>query len=119
VSVTSGGTAATLSAAAPLAGGDDTDFSVVGGQSMTLTQTGTGTYLITLQDSYPALLGASIILSRATAVDLVPQLAAVDTVTAKTIAFRMLAGATPTNMANSDVLRIALTLRNSTGLSNS
>lgn len=107
------GSAVIAATVLPLAGGDDTDFTVVGGTSMTLTQTGTGLYKITLMDSYPNLIGASITLQRATAVDLNSQLIAVDTQTAKTITFRMVAGATPTNMANSDVLYIMIKLRNS------
>lgn len=113
-SVASGGTAATLSAAAALATGDDSDFTVVGQYGFTLTQIGTGLFKIALADSYPALLNCSIMLQRASgAVDLVPQMASADPVTTKIITFRLNAGATPTNMANSDVLYIRLELRNS------
>lgn len=112
-SVTSGGTAATLSAAAHLATGDDSDFTVVGQYGFTLTQIGTGLFQIALADSYPALLNCSIMIQRATAVDLVAQMASSDPVTAKLITFRVNAGATPTNLANGDVLYIRLELRNS------
>lgn len=113
ISVASGGSAASALAATHLASGDDTDFTVVGLQSATITQVGTGLYKIALQDSYPNLIGASIMLRRATAVDLSAQLVSVDTVTAKAIYFRMIAGATATDMANSDALYISLELRNS------
>lgn len=113
--VTATGTAsATVATASALAlqNGDDTDFTATSG-SMTLTQTGTGVYKITLADPYAALLGASITLQRATAVDLGAQIQAVDVTSAQTITFRMQAASTPTNMANSDVLYIELSLRNS------
>lgn len=117
VAVSSGGTAATLSAAAPLVGGDDTDFSSNQPLSMiSLSQIGVGVYAIDLPDSYAALLGCSIMLQRASAVDLAAQIQSVDVVSAKRIVFRMQAGATPTNMANSDSLLISLELRNSSNV---
>lgn len=114
VSVASGGTAATLVAATPLASGDDTDFTVVGCKGFVVTQTGTGVYKIALANSYSALLSADIMLLRAAAVDLMPQLQSQDVSAAsQSIVFRMQAAATPTNMANSDQLFIKLMLRNS------
>lgn len=113
VSVASGGTAASLLSATALATGDDTDFTAVGGSGFELSQIGTGVYQISLSDSYAALLNCSIMLQRASAVDLIPQIQSVDVVSDQEIVFRMQAGATPTNLANSDVLYIRLELRNS------
>lgn len=112
INVASGGTAATLLAATALASGDDTDFTSTL-KGMSVSQIGTGVYQIDLEDSYKDLIGCSIMLKRAAAVDLMPQLQSVDVVTDKQIIFRMQAAATPTNMANSDQLFIELTLRNS------
>ncbi len=117
--VATGGSAtvATASSALPLQNGDDTDFDE-SSNCMSLVQLSAGVYQIELPDSYAALLAASIMIERATAVDLAAQLQSVDVVSAKQIVFRMQAGASPTNMANGDVLYIALELRNSsnTGL---
>lgn len=113
-SVASGGTAVNAVAATPLAGGDDSDFTVVGLQSATLSQIGTGLFRIQLQNAFKALLSASIMIQRASgAVDLVAQLAAVDVSSLQQVDFRMNAAATPTNLANGDVLYIRLDLRNS------
>jgi hypothetical protein len=115
VSVSSGGTAATLMAATPLAGGDDTDFTE-SSSCMSLSQIGTGVYMIQLPDSYAALIGASIMLQRSSAVDLISQIQSVDVISEKQIKIRMQAGSTPTNLANSDVLYISLELRNSSNV---
>jgi hypothetical protein len=112
-SVASGSTAVTATSVLPLQNGDDTDFDA-SSTCMTLVQTGTGRFQIQLPDSYPNLIGASIMLSRpSAAVDLSAQLASIDVVDAQTINFRMIAGASPTNMANDDELFISLELRNS------
>lgn len=115
--VTASGTSATTVAtqtALPLQNGDDTDFTQVGGESyMELFQSGTGLFEIQLADSYPNLVGASIMLQRESgAVDLNSQLAVV-TPEDELISFRMLAGATETNLAVSDIVYIQLMLRNS------
>lgn len=117
ISVASGGTAATLLSATALAGGDDTDFDE-SSSVMTLSQIGTGVFQIDLPDSYAALIGCSIMLQAASAADLAAQIQSVDVVSDQQIIFRMQAGATPTNLANGDVLFISLELRNSsnTGL---
>jgi hypothetical protein len=112
------GTSATVVAVATatsFSGGDDTDFTVVQGLGapMALSQIGTGVYQILLANPYQALLSADIMLQRTAAVDLMPQIQSVDTSSTKKIIFRMQAAATPTNLANSDVLYIKLTLRNS------
>lgn len=113
VSATSGGTAASLLSATALASGADTVFSVKGLSSVTLTQIGTGLYKLAIADAYNALLNMDIMLQRATAVDLQPQIASVDVSSAKVVTFRMLAGATPTNLSNNDILYIRMDLRNS------
>lgn len=112
----SGTSAATVAtaAAAPLVGGDDSDFDTIGLASMSLSQIGTGLYLLSLQDPYVALIGASIMIQRASGpVDLVAQIASSDVSSAQEISFRMNAGATPTNLANGDILFIRMDLRNS------
>lgn len=118
ISVASGATAASLLSATALASGDDSDFTVVGGYGMTLSQIGTGVFQLLLQDSYPALLGCDIMILRAAAVDLMSQLKSVDVVTSKKIIFRIQAAATPTNLANDDQLYIKVKLRNSTSQAN-
>ncbi len=110
----SGSTVATASSALALQNGDDTDFAQIGLISASVSQIGTGLYQIDLQDSYADLLSASIMLQRASgAVDLVAQLADVSVTDDQKITFRMNTGATPTNMANDDILYINLDLRNS------
>lgn len=111
------GTVATASTVLPLQNGDDTDWDE-SSSVMTLTQTGTGLYQISLPDSYAALIGASIMLQAASAVDRTPQLITADVTDDQTITFRMQAGSTPGNLSNGDVLYISLELRNSsnTGL---
>lgn len=80
---------------------------------MSMERDSAGVYTITLSDKYDALIGCSIMLQRDSgAVDLAPQIASEDVSGAKTITIRMLAGATPTDMANGDILYIELTLRN-------
>jgi hypothetical protein len=115
ISVSSGGTAATPLAATALASGANTAFTDnEASGSITLTQIGTGIYQLALADPYAAMIGCSIMLQRASAaVDLIAQLKSSDVTSAKTIVFRMLTGATPTNMASGDVLMIRCDLRNS------
>lgn len=112
-SVTSGATAATLLAATHLATGVDTVFTNSSPRAFSLSQIGTGLYQISIPDKYTALLDMSIMLQRATAVDLVAQIASVDVSSGKKITFRMNAGATPTNLASGDILYISMGLRNS------
>jgi hypothetical protein len=112
------GTSATTVAAAAatsFSSGADTTFTYVQGlgQGITLTQTGTGVFVATLPNKYNALLGATFTLGRASgAVDLTFQIASESVASAKTVTFRSLTGATPTNPAVSDVLYIAFDLRN-------
>lgn len=112
------GSLVTALAPTALAGGAVSSFSsVVAPNTMSLTQTDTGLFTISLTDPYSKLLSCNIMLSAASAVDLAPQLIAVDTLTAKTITFRLIAvgsGAPVlTNMAAGNALYIDLCLRNS------
>lgn len=109
---TSASTVATASALA-LQNGDDTDFTVVGMSGCTVTQTGTGIFLITLANPYANLLTFNASILRTAAVDLITQLQSVDTSSTKKIYFRTQAAATPTDLAANDILYIDLTLRNS------
>jgi len=117
VSVTSGGTAATLSAAAPLATGTDTPFSN-DGKYFDLVQLNTGLYQIQVPTNasvaqYKALLACNIMIQKAAATDIIPQVYAVD-LAAGTINFRVISGTTPTNLASGDVIYVDVKLRNST-----
>ncbi len=113
VSVSSGGTAATLSAAAHLATGTSTVFTnncpLV---PMTLTQIDTGVFQLALTNSYQSLLGFDVMIQKASAADVKPQLKSNDPTTTKLIIFRIIAVATPTNLATGDVLFIKALLRN-------
>lgn len=112
-SVTSGGTAATLSAAAPLASGADTVLNAVGLSGLVVSQIGTGLFQATLSDPYKSLLSASISVQKASAADLQSQMVSADPSGVQTIVFRTVAGATPTNLASGDKLYIRFDLRNS------
>lgn len=108
------GSLVTAIAATPLAGGANSVFSsVMAPHSMSLAQTDTGLYSITLSDTYSALLSGHITLQAASAVDLSAQMISADTLSTKIIAFRMIAGATPTSMANGNTIYIDFCLRNS------
>ncbi len=107
----------TALAATPLAGGVETEMSQIASKAgMTLVQLAVGVYEIELDNSYAALMSPVIKLQRATAVDLTPQMVSADTQN-NSVIFRMLAGATPTNLADADVLIIGLTMRNSANVS--
>ncbi len=113
---TSSSTVATASAL-PLLTGADTVFTTTNSGTiqcpMTVTQTGTGVFQIALADKYNALLGASITIQDTTADDLITQIKSSDVSGAQTVVFRVQAGATPTNLADTDKLFISLELRNS------
>lgn len=82
-------------------------------QGATVAQTGVGEYTITLAESYNAIMSVQLQVQAATAVDLVPQVKSVDVVTAKTIVFRLLTGATATDPSAALVVYAAILLRNS------
>lgn len=113
VSVASGGTAATLSAAAPLATGTSTAFTVVGLKGTVIDQPDTGLIRVTLDDAYTALVGASMEMILPTAKDLKAQIKSADTSSAQTVIIRTVAVATATDMASGDGMMIRLDLRNS------
>lgn len=113
ISVASGATAATAISATALATGADTSFSQDAQKGFTLTQTGTGIYTLTLANSYAKLLDINIMIQKASATDIKPQIISSDVTSAKTIVFRTIAVATPTNLASGDVLFIGFSLRNS------
>lgn len=80
-----------------------------------VARTGTGAFTITLTDKYPELLGIHLQLAKSTAQDLQPQVVAVDVASAKTITFRLLTGATPTDLTTeAGTLYITIVLKNST-----
>lgn len=117
VSVASGGTAATLMAATPLATGTNTPFSN-DGKYFDLVQLNTGLYQLQIPHNgsvaqYKALLAANISIQKAAAADVKAQVYAVD-LAAGTINFRVIAVATPTNLASGDIIYVDLKLRNST-----
>jgi hypothetical protein len=109
VSVSSGGTAASLLAQTNLATGADTPISMEA-QAFTVAQIGTGIFEISANTPMANLLSASIMLQRSSAVDLMAQIQSVSASSRK-IVFRMQAGATPTDMASGDVLYIQLVVR--------
>jgi len=109
------GSAVAAASALPLLSGADTVFVQIGGQSaMTLSQIGTGIFKLSLADSYPSLIGLSILAQKASATDLMSQIQSSDVTSAQSIVFRMIAADTPTNLASGDILFISADLRNST-----
>lgn len=112
ISVSSGGTAATALAATPLATGATTSLtSTIKGA--TVSQINTGLFEIALADTYPTLLSADIMIQKASATDIKPQMVSAAPSTTGLITFRTVAVATATNLASGDVIYIRLTLRNS------
>jgi len=113
VSVVSGATAATLQVATPLASGADTDFSS-DAKDMAIEQIGTGLYKISLQDSFFALLSAQFELLLPSAKDRQIQIQSQDVVGSDpSIVIRVVAGATPTDLADNEVIFAQIMLRNS------
>lgn len=88
--------------------------STISGASV--ARTGVGEYTVTLSDSFVALLSCNLTLQAATAVDLVPQIKSNDVVTAKTIVFRTLAGATATDPSAACVVHFRALMRDSSVL---
>lgn len=77
-----------------------------------VVRTAAGTYTVTLEDAYPALLGFEAINLNGTAQDLQFQLKAETVATTKTIQFFCLTGATATDPASGSVLYLGLSLKN-------
>lgn len=113
-SVASGGSAVTAVSAVAFTGGADTVFTKVGLGKTTMTQTGTGIYQIALADPYTALLACGITPIAPAAANLMGQVSSMDTTSAsQKIIIRVVAGATPTNLATTQGLLIDIKLRNS------
>lgn len=111
------GDAQVTAAEASLAGGDDADFDsfdIPGVASVAVS--GTGLVKVTLQDKYNSLMYAHCSVQKASAGDIVAQVISEDVDGDKEIDFRLLAAATPTNLANGDVLYFDIKLRNSSVL---
>ena len=113
---TSSSTVATH-AAQNLATGTDTTLNTTSSGTlqipMTIAQTGTGIFTITLADSYPALIGANITLQKTTGTDAMAQLISSDVTTAKTVVFRIISGGSNADLVTTDKMFITLELRNS------
>lgn len=78
----------------------------------TVARTGTGTYTITMVDSFPELLACHISVLKATAQDLVPQLVSLS---GKVLTFKLLTGTTATDVTSeAATLYITLVFKNST-----
>lgn len=112
VAVASGATAVAAATAVTLTGGVDgvSDSTIKGA---TVVRSGVGEYTVTLSDKYAALMDCQLTLEASTAVDLVPQIKSHDVSGAKTIVFRLLAGATPTEVAAAAKVHFKAFLRNS------
>ena len=95
-------------------------FSVVeGGEGISsITRTGTGKYKINLSAPYQKLMGCSLTMLAATAIDLVPQIVAESVnAAAPYVEFQMCAGATPTDTANGVTQDVFVTLHLKNGTS--
>lgn len=110
--------AVSSASALPLASGADTSFSQIG-SGFSIAQSGTGVYELTLENTYSNLLGIDVMIQKATAADLKPQMISQTVSSSKLVNFRILAVATPTNLASGDVMYITLKLRNSANRSSS
>jgi hypothetical protein len=113
ISTSSGATAAALQVATPLAGGVDTVF-VSNAKDMTLLQTDTGVYKLSLQDGFFALLYVDASLQTSSAKDLDFQIASSDVLEpVQEIVIRSKAGSSETDMADTDIMFVQVILRNS------
>lgn len=108
---TSASTVATASAL-NLATGTSTSFTTTG-HGFTLSQTGTGIFLATFPQTFAAMIGCSIMIQKASATDIQPQIISSSVSSAGTVSFRLIAGATPTNLASGDILFLSFDMRNS------
>jgi len=83
----------------------------VQGIGWSVANSGTGEFTVTLEDGYVALLAANAMIEDAGGVNLAVQLDSYDVVTAKTVVFNTVVGATPT--ATDCIVHFTLLLRNS------
>jgi len=74
--------------------------------------TATGTYTITLEDTYYEFIRAHFTLQAATAVDLVPQIVSTNVTSTKEIVVKLLTGATATDPAAVCVLHVDICAKN-------
>lgn len=89
-------------------------LSVVGGQGMAISKTGTGLYTIVLADPYQNLLSADIVMKSALASDIMAQIVSIDTSAAvRTIVIRTVSAGVATDIPSGDGMLIRLDLRNS------
>lgn len=109
---TSGSAVATAAAVSLTGGVDGVSTQAINGVA-SVARTGVGEYTVTLADQYSALESCNLTLKAATAVDLVPQIKSHDVAGAKTIVFRLLAGATATEVAAACEVHFSAVLRNS------
>lgn len=111
---TSASTVATASAV-PLATGTDTVFTIHGGKGFALAQLDTGLFQITCNDPYNAVLSINITTKSVTAADLKAQIKSISVPAGSpaVIQFWINAVATPTNLATTQGVSIAMVMRNS------
>lgn len=86
---------------------------ITSGVASTVVRNSAGDYTITLADPVGAYVGFNIDILAATAADLQPQLTAVST-SAKTVQFRVLTSATPTDGAAGVVIYIVMMIKEMT-----
>lgn len=110
----SGAAITTVSTAAALAltGGVDTSFTSTA-KGFSLLQIDTGTYEITLQDTYSALLYFGGTTQDSSGSDRFVQVKSADPSSSKLIVFRTQTGANAADMASGDVIYVQMILRNS------
>ena len=113
ISVASGSTAATLLSPTHLATGTDTVF-ITNAKNFTMAQIDTGTFEIQLQDKYNQLLYVDCSLQVTSPADLITQFQSESVSSSKTIVVRVQSSASPTDMADTDVMYVDIKLRNST-----
>lgn len=93
----------------PIGGGAVTANAILGA---TVARSTTGTFTITMVDTFPELLACHISVMKATAQDLVPQLVSIS---GKVITFKLLTGTTATDVTTeAATLYITLVFKNST-----
>ena len=80
------------------------------GKGWSVVRDAVGDFTITLEDKYTELLSGHLTVAHNADTDVVPQWAAIDVVTAKTLKLRILAAATPTDIASNADNRVHFTL---------
>ena len=76
------------------------------GLGVTVTRTGVGTFLVTLDDITYDFISCIVSMQKATAADIVPQIVGAIDVSAKTFSIKTLAVATPTDVSSSANSRV-------------